>query len=369
MIKAIITLTPLEPYFFGSEATHGNGIEANYFAKSNRWPQQSTVLGVLRHLLHETGHNRGKHSFMPDSLPKEGYGDLIRMSPLFLRYVSGKGKESRYYLRQALDRQKGSKASIEIMDGSATNLFLNEHLKGWQETPIWTGFDKKKSMADEWVCPADSEPVEADDIFIEFTRPGITKKPDEERRKRETGLYKQTAYRLADGWSFAVLAEFKSNVDLKKLNGICLPIGGEKTVFAIAAQTEQRSFEEIFPKQKLFYTQGNKRPPRLVLVSDAFLPDEALQYMSTGVTETIDFRHIRTHESVNNFGPLHQLLPGEQADNFTDRLTKSVKYSLIRRGAILLCKDPKDPTALSKLTTALDIKPWKIIGFNYFFSY
>lgn len=45
---AIVSFLPLAPYFFGSEVTHGNGAEANYFAKGNPLPQQTTFLGALR---------------------------------------------------------------------------------------------------------------------------------------------------------------------------------------------------------------------------------------------------------------------------------------------------------------------------------
>ena len=44
-----IQLTPLDTLFFGGENTFGQDSGANYFAQSNRFPQQTTLLGVLRH--------------------------------------------------------------------------------------------------------------------------------------------------------------------------------------------------------------------------------------------------------------------------------------------------------------------------------
>ena len=50
MNKYLVTLKPLTPFFFGGENTFGDG-KINYFARSNYLPQQTTILGMIRHQL------------------------------------------------------------------------------------------------------------------------------------------------------------------------------------------------------------------------------------------------------------------------------------------------------------------------------
>ena len=48
MTRYLITLTPVGMFFFGGEETFGDGTNDNYFARSNSFPQQTTLLGMLR---------------------------------------------------------------------------------------------------------------------------------------------------------------------------------------------------------------------------------------------------------------------------------------------------------------------------------
>ncbi len=364
MNNAILTFTPLEPYFFGSELTHGDG-GANYFAISNRWPQQSTLCGFIRHLLHETGYCRGHHSFNPEQPEINDHGDLLKLSPMFL--CKNEGDAPQYFLRQAIDRHaKGNAFEATLSD--ADNWMLNPYRPDWQKAVVWKGFDHKKSTVDSWVPHDGSKPIKAEDIFLERTRPGITKKPDAANRKREAGFYKQTAYCLQEKWAFAVLVQFSEKVVLNRLDGYCLPFGGEKTVFSIGVKAESREFEDLFPSS-MFYPERSSELPALVLVSDAYVPRDVLKHAISGFTESVDFRHIRTHLKVENFAPLVQDKPvkdgGIQPENH-GKMTKSTKYSLMARGSVLVCENN---TALEQLATALRIEPWQNIGFNHFFTY
>ena len=47
----LIQLAPLSDFFFGGEATFGQGQNQHYFVRSNPWPQQTTLLGMLRYEL------------------------------------------------------------------------------------------------------------------------------------------------------------------------------------------------------------------------------------------------------------------------------------------------------------------------------
>ncbi len=365
MTNAMLSFKPLEPYFFGGEQTHGDG-GANYFAKSNRWPQQSTLCGVVRHLLLETGYDRGKNSFTPEDPKLDDYGDLLELSPLFL--IRQTGAVTHYFLRQAIDRHGVAAAPFTATLADTNNLALTPYRSGWQPAVHWAGYDHKKRLVDAWVRSDGRECVDAADIFWERTRPGITKNAGAARRKQEAGFYKQTAYQLAAGWSFGVLAGFREGVDVQNLDGRNLPVGGEKTVFAIAARQDARAFDALFPAA-MFYPEALPALPALVLVSDAWAPREVLKHVAGGITELEDFRHIRTHGNVTNFGPLLLLAPqapGAAPQGSAEKLTKSAKYTLLARGSVLICPDA---VALGALETALRTAPWHTIGFNHFITY
>ena len=76
MSRYLIYFKPLTPYFFGGEQTFGDGENVNYFAKSNVFPQQTTILGTLR-----------KEVLIQKGLFKENFSDYtddkkIRMNEL-----------------------------------------------------------------------------------------------------------------------------------------------------------------------------------------------------------------------------------------------------------------------------------------------
>ncbi|HAD13442.1 MAG TPA: hypothetical protein DCF33_13530, partial [Saprospirales bacterium] len=86
----LIRIRPLEYYFFGGENTFGNGEGANYYAKSNDLPQQTTILGLLRRLLFEAKQPIGQ-SFRPDVPAQQAYGAIKSLSPVFLLNSEGTG--------------------------------------------------------------------------------------------------------------------------------------------------------------------------------------------------------------------------------------------------------------------------------------
>ncbi len=360
--KALVTFTPFDPYFFGSELTHGSGEGANYFSKGNPLPQQTTLCGALRHLLLSRGFSRGTHSFTPEDSKLNDYGDLLGLSPLFL----SNGKE--FFLRQAID-QHDDHAQFALSPEKANEWMLfdtgsNKDVQPtWQNARSWKDYDPKKDLADCWVSPEGSS-KKPDEIFKVFIRPGIPKKELRRPKPNGPGLFKQQLYRLEKNWAFCVLAEFADSVDLTKLDNFTLPMGGEKTVFHISVKDETRKFEEVFPQEKMFYRDEKTDEPRLVLTSDAWVTDDLWQHTTAAVTETVDFRHIRTHVNVERFGRLRSWTPNDNTDPI-DQLAKSGKYTLLRRGTVLVTEAKNLPD----LKKALSVEHWRTIGYNHFFTY
>ncbi len=362
---ALITFTPLEPYFFGGETTHGNGRERNYFSKSNPYPQQTTLCGTIRHLLCKNGLEFGQHSFTPNDSRLTEYGELMGISPMFLKDPLGK-----YFLRQALDRNPGKSMLALETDGVNAEVLLDNgnpnFPKNWQPASRWKDFTPKEKLANEWISSDGETSVKPEDIFKVFNRPGIPKQEIRNPRPDGPGLFKQDLVRLENNWAFCVLAEFSNKVDLNKINGQNFQLGGEKSIFHIALAKSNQTFEQMFSAEKMFYKEFLPNEPRLVLTADAWVPTSALEYTIGAVTETTDFRHIRTHREVKKFGRMRQSSPKHTDHTPIEQMAKSTKYTLLARGSVFVCADKK---ALEKLADALRIQPWHGIGFNHFITY
>lgn len=375
MNKALVTFTPLEPYLFGGEQGFGNGEGQNYYAKGNPIPQQSTLCGTLRHLLLKNGYRRGPDSFNPERRTND-YGDLLSISPVFLTDKTGK-----HYLHSALDRHNENDSfTLETNALVLADTGDAKNASQWKAHPIWKGKDTKESLADYWICADGKEIHNFSSIFCETNRPGIPKREIIAQQGKSSlngpGLHKKNLWRMQKGWGFSVIVKFSNYVDLNKLKCYTLPMGSEKVVFSIKIEKNDNDFNTIFPSEKFFYKE-NIPKPRMVLLSDTYVTDSARTLIETGVTNTVDFRHIKTvlkdeyAHSKFSYGPLSSWeseAANEQnhKQELSEGLYKSFKYTLLSRGSVLVFKNEED---LKKFAEQLKNTPWYTIGYNHFYIY
>jgi CRISPR-associated protein Cmr3 len=359
--NALVSFTPLEPFFFGGENTHGSpGANANYFAQSNLYPQQTTLLGALRNLLRLSGYAYGLQSFAPHDANLSDFGDLLQLSPLFLQQKDGDNR--RYFLRQALDRHGDNSPAFSLVTDTNDEWLLFDGSDQFLPTARWTGYNPKKSLADEWVA-ASGERVDPDSIFNKIIRPGIPKSELHNRTPNSPGLFKQELIHLSPGWSFAVVATFDEKVNTDDLHGMTLQLGGENSLFSIAVQETAQTFEQLFPAKDLYYTEQALDFPRIVLVSDADVPDTAWAHTIAAVTETCDFRHLQTHISLKRVGKMERFGQHQKSVSEASPLAKSAKFTLLKRGSVLVCADNQ---SLDALCATLLLEPWRTVGFNHY---
>lgn len=131
LITYKIDLKPMDVFFFGGEQHFGEGDDANYFVRSNYFPQQSGVLGMLRHQLliqndciPITKENRETATSLigKESYNIEGnellFGAIQNISPLFL---SKHGEllfteASEFYIDKKNSPDKLSQIEVEVKD-------------------------------------------------------------------------------------------------------------------------------------------------------------------------------------------------------------------------------------------------------------
>ncbi len=366
-LKYLVKMTPLNTYFFGGEKTFSTPDgETNYFARSNQWPQQTTVLGLLRYLI---GRNVtpefdpvkiGKHSFIANAKDNE-FGIITNLSPVFM--VDSKGN---YLLEAGTDHQTNKKTKkterFELKKTDQTGLanfgVYGSGYKGEAEDAPNLTFDYK-----EYLTPAlrnhhvpDAELIAPSDLFTEQTQVG--NKKNYEGGTDNEAFFKQVFYRLSKGYAFAVVLEtnevlpFSLEIDT---------MGADQSLFRIEAKKIDEP-DTVFDEIEM-ENQSMTGIQRIVLLSDAYLEFSVLEKCKFAVCDTTDFRNIVTHavktdksEKTENY---HQIsLVGKNPSNSAYK--SNVKFNLLRRGSVLFTNDAQN------LLKALNNVCFHQIGYNYY---
>lgn len=192
-----ITLTPMGWFFFGGENTFDNGSSQSYMARSNHYPQQTTLLGMVRYqLLKQAGKLArpendedktavaklvGTHSFQIDSTEKQSFGCIESISPVFIEQRAMKMLPTPLTQSFHVDFKRHANKQ------GGVRLYMNGQQR--DVLPEAEGFDAKDYFVD-----ADS--YGHADLFIASTQVGITKADNLDDNKK--GLYKQEVLRFKE---------------------------------------------------------------------------------------------------------------------------------------------------------------------------
>ena len=289
----LIRLKPVDVFFFGGEVTFGGEHEeANYLVKSNPFPQQTTILGTMRkELLIQKGYlksNRlvaskdqvdqliGPESFNINSDSIQKFGYLKKISPVFLCQ-----NKNSYFITCPKD----SGLEFQKLNGK-TNLNLTESK---DFIPRLNNFKSKDGPINAFVNPLALEKKyfkDFKDVFRQVEKIGITKGKD--GKTDDEAFFKKTSYRLQDGFEFAFILTIDAIEDLSLKDSIVF-MGAENSSFIMEIDEINKgvkSFVEIF---KPF-----EKKDKVILLSDAYLKEDIYDYCDFAITETVDFRNIKS---------------------------------------------------------------------------
>lgn len=258
-------------FFFGGDQRFQIGDTKDesfdsYIIQSRKFPQQTSLLGMLRFLIllnsdafdkdsqkiKEAAQTQaieliGKESFKNGGENK--FGKIKTIGPCGLC----KGQGDILYPVQMFRTDNG----LEEIDEKCTK------------------YSAKKGIAITYGG------VEEDDVFKEDKRMGINR--DIATGKTEdSDLYKQIFYRLADGYSFAFEAEV-DDVDLKKYDKQLVTVGGDSSQFIIGINPIN-DFQNVKTEGK-----GNS----LTLLSDAYIPKN-VKGNCFAVSDIVSFKCMQT---------------------------------------------------------------------------
>jgi len=318
--QVIVYLKPVDKYFFGTETTFGDERKnQNYLVHSMPYPQQTSLLGMLRfellkqnQLLPLSKHAAqaenliGKKSF--DASAEQTFGVIEKISPLFVEHK----KEFLYFGNQK------EELTFSAVEG---NCFLNG---AKTKIPFLTDYDAKKHYEPVLFTPDNKIRIAFDKVFISDSQVGISKTTDDDEAD---AFYKQTFFRMKNGFRFAFILNY--NTDYKhdnktfsvKLENTFVTLGGEKSQFEMKIEDFSQSFTDIFAHQKLINDK------KVVLLSDAFVTENIYDKCTFAITETQDFRFVKTEVAKSN------------TNNYDAKPVKSDKYNMLKRGSVFFVED------------------------------
>lgn len=340
MTLYMISLTPAGVFFFGNEQTFGDGTNENYFACSNPFPQQTTLLGMLRkQVLIQAGLYKekpddyseadkikmagliGDKSFNAESENQE-FGRIRGLSPVFLKCRDKQNKDTFF---RTTPKDRG--LNLEFLPGQA---FTDRETPG---IPCLRGYKAKDGLPDSFISSNEKTCIDFHSIFQNQVKIGIDKdRSDEDEGK----FFKQRFYRMEPGFSFA----FFTDLDIELADQLVFMGADSSSFFMTVAKHDKLSFESLFCRKP--------EKTKITLLSDAFAGPSIYGDCMFAITETSDFRNIRTRSG--NY-------------KYTKEKSKSDKYTLLSRGSVLFVRDEAHKAIAVKHLE----KHWlKKIGYNHY---
>ena len=373
MSNYLIKLTPVGKFFFGGDMTFSVGTKdlpkewykrpseerkriedqvrfntryASYIIKSEKFPQQTSLLGMLRFLLLQNsdlfdgvkikdGTSEqvkaliGKKSFMAGE--KGEFGCIKKLSPCFLM------KEDQIITRLPLDY--GLK-EVSLNRHDNHHQYYNSKVVDLStikieddgKTKDFTAKDGDVSEKYGYGCVV----MEEKDIFIEDLRIGINRNI-ETGHTEDNALFKQVNYRLADDFCFALYAQIDEKLPYS--SGTCfasytkkmVSLGADNSQFVIEIiPLENKDSEELpvvsLPRTKVKLDAGRKK---VVLTSPAFVDDSTVERSYYHIATTIPFKHMETNTGLSSY---HRL----------SGIQHSKKVELFQTGSVFYFKSEKD---------------------------
>lgn len=342
-----IKLTPVSDYFFGSEkhVLNKSKLEAEYFAKSQLYPQQTALLGLLRYYLLMINDCLNPKINGKEAKAKE----LIGVMSFEYGFV-GKNNET----EQTFGKIK-SISPLYFLKGSEKYIFAPFSygfvLKKDYNTYCLNGYKAKDGYSPKLINLADSsktvqlfknkEKPEEDYIFIDSKTVGNKKGTGD--KTEDDGFYKQDMYQLNKGWAFAFDAEIDTTIGPEHTE-IIIPMGAEKRLFKMNIEVKQ--------KTDFSFSGLNVELPAIFCISDCFVEEKIFEKVTFAVNQNVSFRNLISSISSTNYSRFSQKNKGYKRSN---------RYNLMKRGSIFYFEDE---TSLNYVASLFKNQNAENIGFN-----
>ncbi|RMG18372.1 MAG: hypothetical protein D6730_22925 [Bacteroidetes bacterium] len=383
-----IKLTPLEQFCFGGESFASKEEKVFYFQRSREFPQQTSLLGLLRYqLLLQNGmlefrngretlrrQSNGKAGLLVgsrgfDPLPEycpANFGVISQLSPVFITHKSHRhllpfpgvkawAEKNMQNHQPVFELSRQGKACLmgDVTLADARPLSLLHHYS--PKLGFEHGF--RDSDSGEFVCHKE--------VFVENMEPqiGIFKAHTLDHRRKagspeQEGFFKIQYQRLQPGYAFGLYVQLSDSASFSSQPMVMF--GKERSPFQMEVQelkTDERTpFERPLPELKA----GDY----LWLASSARLnPQQLYAFCEAVLTEEESFRCMVSElsETCNYYGRPEKRSGMQQPNG---KLLLSQRYNLMKRGSVL-----KLTSSLSEAQRKLLSDPaFQLIGYNHFLT-
>ena len=370
MSKYIIKLIPTGRFFFGGDMTFSVGKQkeddkpkgekdpcqnyneefSSYIISSLKFPQQTSLLGMLRFLLLSNNdvafdvNNQkiedkekakeliGGKSFSVNSDHKaNGFGKIRSVGTCFLC----KGDEYYYQAPFDYDWKMGSfeEKAEATLNGESISIPIMK--KGKEDYSSKDGINK-------CYVTSNGNVLKEEDVFQEDSRIGIRRGAN--GKTEDEAFYKQIGYRLKDDCCFAFNVEV-DDVDLTedRYTDQLVAVGADSSMFVL--EIKKGSFQVGLPDS---YQKSGSGWKKVVLLADTYLQETGLAKYA--ICETKPFRFFKTTVDTAKYHIMHNLN------------NRSERYSLYAAGSVFLVED-KDATKFKEQIEAK--KEFVQIGYNH----
>ena len=356
MSKYRITLTPIDKFFFGGDMTFQVGDNdkdkfnkryKSYIIQSSLYPQQTSLLGMLRFLILR---NAGADVFKDGKIVDKDKAKTLIGGKSFS--VNPSHEENNFGLIKSLSHVWVQQSK----DGKCTD---------WEFKPLFGELDlNQNAKADGahnyqtvWLPNLDKKAYNAKDSLKKYLTDGKDKRQvieffKEDRRigiardirtgkTGEDALFIQISYRFAQDahYCFAFEAEIDDCLPLEQYNGKMVTVGGDNSQFIIGITKETRS--------KTLSCMTNA----LYLLSPTFLPREEAKTAAFAITDLMPFRFL---SSVMDEVSSYHILSG--------KLVRSDGFELYAPGSVFYFKSEEEKQKFASLIEAK--KEFRQIGYN-----
>ena len=340
----LITLKPIDKFFFGKEQTFG---ESNYFAQSHYFPQQTQILGMLRReILVQNGfmtqkkrgewvdrdYDRAKKfvgsgRFEISQKKRQELGKIDSLSPIFLL-------DKNRMLHYPTSKDLG--ISFNEIDG-LVELRL-------EDGKIYT--EKVAKDIETLLCSANKEHCYVfDNIFKEDTQVGIMK--SRTGASNDNAFFRKSSYKLDLDFSFAFVVNLDNEV---VLNDSIITLGAEQSSFKMEVIKDAPLCQNY--KQEIVSIHKADSVDKLVLLSDTYIDQSSADIFSKAAFAISEGVAVRTINS--------KVTKKEKDVDLTKyRFKKSITYNFFKQGTVFY--NPKE--ALKELIGNENLQQ---IGYNQY---
>lgn len=333
-----VTLTPIGNFFFGGEQTFDNGVRQSYFARSERMPQQTTLLGMVRYQLlkqaqllsipFSSNDDRvsalvGSGSFNFANSAKQSFGRIVNISPVRLQH---KGQ-----ILFPLSRSHGMET---FLNGEVRTYCGNIERKGMVE---FGTFDEKTYSNYCSLIGEDGNIFDYDDLFLTNEQVGIIKDRNNGDNK---AFFKKEVLRFKDEEDAFVF--FLSLEDDAELKDDKVFMGAERSCFDMRVDSAGKE-----PDYPVEICEGT-----ILITSPTYVPDMKTlgDYCLFLWSDSIGFRNLEQKEG------------GKLSSGTVSYKRSSKLYTMLSAGSVLFYRSDK----LNVLKDLLHIPNLEQIGYNQY---